>query len=109
MATGLPEPAVDYNLRTSLDLNRVVEDQWRKQLREQMEAEERGEIETLEEERREGEEEQRQKEKRKENKLKARRKDLENGFPKTEDERRKLEKKRIRNMMPVDGFIHAGR
>ena len=74
-----------------------------------MEAEERAEIQALEEERKKEEEEQRQKEKRKESKLKVRRKDPEHGFPRTEDERRNLEKKRIRDMMPVEGFIHAGR
>ena len=78
-------------------------------MRERMEAEERKEMELLEEERKKVEEGEKEREKRKEAKLKMRRKDLEHGFPKTEEDRRKLEEKRIRAMMPVNGFIHAGR
>ena len=77
-------------------------------MRERMAAEEPGEMTLLDRDRREEEEEEEERERRKEAKLKSRRADPQRGVPKTEEARRKLEEKRIRAMMPVQGFIHAG-
>ncbi|XP_072173528.1 uncharacterized protein [Diadema setosum] len=52
LATALQDqltPQADFYSRTSMDLKRIVEDQWRKELQEQLEEEERGKREYLEE------------------------------------------------------------
>lgn len=41
LATALYEPPVDFRKRTSFDLRRIVEDQWRKELQRDMEEEEK--------------------------------------------------------------------
>ncbi|XP_060065301.1 transmembrane protein 232-like isoform X1 [Ylistrum balloti] len=41
LATALYEPPIDFKKRTSFDLRRIVEDQWRKELQMEMEEEER--------------------------------------------------------------------
>lgn len=70
LATALREPQVSLNDRTDLDLKRIVEDQWRKELQEEMEEEERKKQEELEKKQKELEEEQKEIANRKEEKFK---------------------------------------
>jgi hypothetical protein len=65
IATALPKKPVDYNLRTSLDLNRVMEDQWRKELQEKLLINEKQELEELEEQQKLVELKQKEKEEKK--------------------------------------------
>ncbi|XP_053389979.1 uncharacterized protein LOC128552922 isoform X3 [Mercenaria mercenaria] len=60
LATALYEPPVSFNTRTSFDLRRIVEDQWRKDLQKQMEEEEAERQKALKERQKEEEEFQRQ-------------------------------------------------
>lgn len=59
LASALYEPPVTYNTRTSFDLRRIVEDQWRKDLQKQMEEEEKDRQKALKEQQMEEEEFQR--------------------------------------------------
>lgn len=80
LATALYEPPVSFNTRTSFDLRRIVEDQWRKDLQKQMEEEEEERQKALKERQKEEEEFQRQiEEKRKQKFSKSKKeKDCEN-------------------------------
>lgn len=49
LATALYEPPMSFNTRTSFDLRRIVEDQWRKDLQKQMEEEEKERLQALKE------------------------------------------------------------
>ncbi|XP_060593523.1 transmembrane protein 232-like isoform X2 [Ruditapes philippinarum] len=60
LATALYEPSPSFNTRTSFDLRRIVEDQWRKDLQKQMEEEEAERQKALKERQKEEEEFQRQ-------------------------------------------------
>ncbi|XP_070549571.1 uncharacterized protein [Ptychodera flava] len=60
MSMALHEPQVNYNMRTSLDLKRIVEDQWRKELQNKLEEEEKENEKELE--KKQQREEERQKE-----------------------------------------------
>nr|KAG5711617.1 hypothetical protein BaRGS_016799 [Batillaria attramentaria] len=59
LATSLYEPPVDFNTRTSFDLRRIVEDQWRKELQKQLEEEEEKRQKDLEQKQKDEEEIQR--------------------------------------------------
>ncbi|CAH1789866.1 unnamed protein product [Owenia fusiformis] len=69
LATALEEPQPTFNQRTSFDLKRIVEDQWRKELQNQLEEEEKQRQKELEEKQKQDEEEQRLKEEHKKEKL----------------------------------------
>ncbi|XP_071826622.1 uncharacterized protein [Apostichopus japonicus] len=69
LATALPEPQISFYSRKDLDLKRIVEDQWRKELQEEMEAEEKQKQEELEKKQREIEKEQLEIAEKKEEKL----------------------------------------
>ncbi|KAL4230935.1 hypothetical protein ACF0H5_011309 [Mactra antiquata] len=60
LATALYEPPVSFNTRTSFDLRRIVEDQWRKDLQKEMEDEEKERQKMLIEKQKEEEDFQRQ-------------------------------------------------
>ncbi|XP_022090789.1 transmembrane protein 232-like isoform X2 [Acanthaster planci] len=49
LATALDEQPVDFKTRTDLDLKRIVEDQWRKELQQQLEEEEKAKEKALQE------------------------------------------------------------
>ncbi|KAJ8297545.1 hypothetical protein KUTeg_024076 [Tegillarca granosa] len=72
LATALYEPPVDFNVRTSFDLRRIVEDQWRKELQQQLEEEEAKRLKDIEDKQKQEEERQREIAERRNEKLKKR-------------------------------------
>ncbi|XP_013408487.1 transmembrane protein 232 isoform X2 [Lingula anatina] len=65
LATALYEPPLDFNTRTSFDLKRIVEDQWRKELHQQQEEEEAQRLKDLGEKQKQLEKEQKETEEKK--------------------------------------------
>ncbi|KAK7096660.1 transmembrane protein 232-like [Littorina saxatilis] len=71
LATSLYEPPVNYNTRTSFDLRRIVEDQWRKELQTKLDGDKEERRKELEKKQKEEEEQQRHREENKAKKLAA--------------------------------------
>ncbi|KAL8558461.1 hypothetical protein ACOMHN_052278 [Nucella lapillus] len=81
LVTALYEPPVDFNTRTSFDLRRIVEDQWRKELQKTLDEEEEERRKDLARKQKEEEDQQRLREENKARKLQRNRPGLRNPPP----------------------------
>ncbi|KAK3085879.1 hypothetical protein FSP39_009975 [Pinctada imbricata] len=107
LATALYEPPVDFGTRTGFDLRRIVEDQWRKELQQELDEQEKDRLKELEKKQHEEEERQKEIALLRAGKFKSKKKEMmekkeEEERKKREEEKRKTEEAQLESKEDVN-------